>query len=437
MGFDYSSQFFTSGTGAINNNGFITPILLWEGYNDQNSRDSVKFVATSNLTAGSNVVLRSGNFSHPFDYALPVDMAPGDTLMVKDIISTKFFIATPDEIWMTKQAIRFDLDPEWFLISDDNHNGFEDTPQSLAISSDANYLFVGTTSGRLFRISNIALAYDYEHASVASSGCIIATDELVIAEGNSQIVTSVSVDPADPNNVLVTLGNYGHENYVYYSSDALSDNPTFNSKQGNLPQMPVYSSIIELKEATNEVLVGTEEGIWATSDITATECEWYFAAPGIGKVPVMAMKQQSVYKSGFTITLIDPATQLPIYEFYPEINNYGDIYAATHGRGIFRVDLDYVGYDDHFTKENSPGQLNIYPNPARSEIRISGQGTDEEALLNIYDFSGKLVFSQNINPGISSEREVKVNITTLKEGTYLVQMVAGTNIRSGKLVVIK
>ncbi len=43
-------------------------------------------------------------------------------------------------------------------------------------------LYVGTQEGRLFRISNIALAYNEERADVGSEGCIIATHELILSE---------------------------------------------------------------------------------------------------------------------------------------------------------------------------------------------------------------------------------------------------------------
>ncbi len=139
---------------------------------------------------------------------------------------------------------------------------------------------------------------------------------------------------------LVTLGNYGNTDYVYYSTNALGDAPVFSSVQGSgetgLPAMPVYSSVLEMQANTDIAIIGTEEGIWMSDDVSTGE--WYQASTGMGKVPVMDLKQQTNYKGSFTITTYDPVTNEPSYEIFTEIKNYGMIYAATHGRGIFRVE---------------------------------------------------------------------------------------------------
>jgi hypothetical protein len=361
--------------------------------------------------------------------------------MIQDVVSTKFFIATEDRIWMTLQALRFNVDPEWYVISFDNENGFEGNPSCIDASKDGNYLFVGNLEGELFRISNIALAYNEDLADISNPNCIIATTKLVIKEGNSQVVTSVSVDPNDANNVLVTLGNYGNTEYVFYSTNALSDSPTFELKQGNLPEMPAYSSILEMDVENNVAIIGTEEGIWMTENITAANPTWYDASGTMGKVPVLALKQQTNSKPSFTIANVDPGTGTTIYEIYPEITNYGMIYAATHGRGIFR-DETYgkVGIDENQANGGSSNikTLTIYPNPASDFITVKFDLENNIPVqINIFDLSGRLVQQQYENSLNKGKQTIHLNTQALNRGTYLVKVVAGNEISTAKLIIVE
>jgi len=439
LGYDFSNNFFADGSPS--NNNFLTPMLLWEDYNNENSRDSVLYAANAPHEANDTVVVRSNNYRHPIGYILPEAMDAGDSIMIQDVVTTKFFLATADEIWVTLQALRFNIDPEWYVISDDNNNGFNDNPSCIAASKDGNYLFVGNLEGKLYRISNIALAYNEDLADVSSPNCIIATTELIIKEDNTQAVTSVSVDPYNANNVLVTLGNYGNTEYVFYSSNALSDVPTFELRQGDLPKMPVYSSILERKPENNVAILGTEEGIWMTDDITASNPSWYDASGSMGKVPVLALKQQTNSKPSFTITTTDPGTGLTLYEIYPKITNYGMIYAATHGRGIFR-DETYgsVGVEENPGNGGSAstGTLTIYPNPASDYISVAFNLENTTPVqVNIYDLSGKLV-QQSSETGLNrGNQTIHLNTQTLTRGTYLVKMVAGNEISTAKLIIVK
>ncbi|MCD4697133.1 MAG: T9SS type A sorting domain-containing protein [Bacteroidales bacterium] len=435
LGFDFSNNFLS---GSMENEAFITPMLLWESYNDDNSRDSINYLATDSLVMGDTIVIRSKIMDHPFVYFMPHDLAQGDSLMIQDIFSTKLFVATEDEIWMTKESHRFDLNPEWWTISDFQHNGFEGDPLGMAVSSDGNYLYVGTYDGRLFKISNIALAYNKEKADVESSGCIIATQEIMIGEDNTQVVTAISVDPKDANKVLVTLGNYGNTDYVYYCTNALSNDPVFTSVQGNLPAMPVYSCLLEMGEDTDVALLGTEMGIWASDDVGSGD--WYMAAEEIADIPVLALKQQTTYKSSFTLTFYDPSTNEPFWQIYEEVENYGDIYAATHGRGVFRVDVeDYVGIEEkEISKTKNTIDLSIYPNPSTDLVKLKFYLENKaDVQLNIFDLSGRLVLSREFLSLPKGKSELPVNVQNLREGTYLVQLVSGNNIGINKIVVVK
>jgi len=103
VGQDWSASFLDD---AIDNTGFLTPMLLWESFTDENSGTLTMFVADKNYNAGDNIVVRSNthmvidevDFNYPFDYTTPTSIAHLDTVWVPDPISTRLFVATTDHI---------------------------------------------------------------------------------------------------------------------------------------------------------------------------------------------------------------------------------------------------------------------------------------------------------------------------------------------------
>ena len=201
---------------APGSNIFITPFVLWENFDDQNSRDSVKFFADKDYAIGDIIVGRSANFTYPFNHLLDQDLLNGDSIVIKDVVQSKFFHAIAGAVYVTKDLIKFGQEPNFWKIA--NAPGF---PTCIAISSDANFVFVGTDNGKLYRISNVSYAYDSLRADIGSSACIIATNELAIPQFADRFVTSVSVDQQNPEHVLVTLGNYGNESYIFRTTKTI------------------------------------------------------------------------------------------------------------------------------------------------------------------------------------------------------------------------
>ncbi|MCU0370254.1 MAG: T9SS type A sorting domain-containing protein, partial [Bacteroidales bacterium] len=396
---DYAATMFSADY-ASTTTAFLTPFLLYENFEDYQTRDSVGFIITKHQAANSVVWVESNNGNRPFKYITPYELFPGDSITVPDILTARFFIGGDDQVLMTKHIIQFDRQPEWYIISDKDHGGVEDLPQCMAHSSDANHLFVGTDKGKLYRISNIKYAYNTETADVTSAYCVISTQRIpVYIPGSttevSQVITSVSVDPNDDNKVIITLGNYGNDHYVYYSDNALDENPVFRSVQGDpgnggLPQVPAYSSLIEMDKDNNLVMVGTEYGIYATNNIAATNPVWTAENDNIGSVPVFMLKQQTIKKTNDTIFFVNIDTTFVVYY---GTNNYGVIYGATYGRGLISLDefQKPVGISDHSNTSNDNGFM-VYPNPANDRVTVSFDVMSYGKVgISIYNLSGNEV----------------------------------------------
>ncbi len=438
-GKNYSTQFLN---GSIANpQAFITPISLWESFDNPNSRDSIYYYAREEIPGGTTIQVRSQNSGQPFYYTLPADVTlhNGDSILVQDVVSSRLFIPTANHIWMTKELHNFGKTPEWFEISG-SVVGMIGIPQCVAFSSDANHLFVGTQDGKLYRISNLALAYNYERADISSPSCIVSTDEIPLyVPGTSdpidQVITSIAVDPSNSNNVIVTLGNYGNEHYVLFTENALDEVPEFNSRQGNLPPMPVYSSIIEMTD-NNVAIIGTEYGIFVTENIHANNPVWYAQTGSMGKVPVFDLKQQIVGHAEDEVVLINgnETTIIP----YPGATNYGIIYAATYGRGLMRcntfrkpVGVDEIAANQKVIKEH----LTLYPNPVYHNATISFDVTDQgQATIQIIDLSGRVVREEKESV-LKGANKLSFDLSYLTSGTYIMKVITGNQVFTGKFIV--
>lgn len=386
--------------------GFVTPMYLDEQINDLNSPDSLYFVNedTVSIPAGTSVVAYSAkNNNFPFYYTIENTLVAGDSVLIQDRVQAKFYIGLNGSVWMTKGLHDFSGAPEWFKVAT-----ISGTSQCFAGSKDGNYLFVGTTTGNLYRISNLSAAKDAINASITSPYCVIECTRIANA-GRS--ITSISVDPSDPKKVLYTLGNYGQTAYVYYTTNALDSMPSFVNKTGDLPKNPVYASIIEMANSSM-VIVGTEIGIFATSNIGAASVAWVEENETIGRVPVYSLVQQT--------------------KNYYGTNNYGVIYAGTHGRGAFKS-MSYLGIED--PQVSVPvATIGIYPNPAENIATLMFNcGETGKGVVNVYSIDGKLAASKQVDLR-SGSNLVELNVSALVSGNYLVEVRINSVSLAGKLI---
>lgn len=421
-------------------NDYLLPTAFWECFNNENSRDSVYFFARKAYDQGDVVQVRSKTWEYPFDYTLPYAMSDGDSILVKDLVTSKFFIGANNSVWMTLGMHDFTSGPTWFCLANTTESGFTGKPSCMGYSKDANHLYVGTLEGKLYRISNIALAYNAETADCNEPTCVVATSEIPLinpstGEPNTQAVTSVCVDPQDDNRVLITMGNYGNDHYVFYTDNALDEIPDFSSIQGNLPKMPVYSSLIEMSNS-NIAILGTEFGVYTTSNLTSGSPDWSFDSEGLTKVPVMMLRQQLVEQDPQSVMLINGIDT--IYLSYPGTNNYGVIYGATFGRGIYQSDTyEIVGIDEINNPDHITYNLNVYPNPVKNSANLSFISSgNSSADLNVYDVNGKLMINRKIKL-TEGNNKINLQLSDFPEGTFIIQIISGKNINTGKFIVIK
>lgn len=409
---------------------FITPFAIWETTNLEFTYDTAEFTAYGrDYAAGEQVWVRSNTYDFPFQYTLPQNVDSAQTLQMMDPVGTKSFIAVEGEassqgfnggVYMTLGMLDYTATPVWWQIG-----AVEGIPTCLAYSKDANYVWVGTVEGRLFRLSNIARATTEAKADITSPGCIIAITEITLP--TTQAITSLAVDQSDAENVMVTMGNYGNSDYVFLSTDGMADSPLFESVQGNLPQMPVYSSTFILNGSS--AFVGTENGLFHTSNIFASTVSWNFESAPFGDVPVFALKQQSLnwpnigYYIGST------------WISYPGAENFGALYVGTFGNGAY-VSMDFVGFEEFEDQMIETNLLTVYPNPAVNMASVHFYANSSSSQIEVYDMAGKLVM-KTVEETQFGDNTIELDVTSFEKGTYLIRLISGQTQSQAKLIISK
>ncbi len=418
---------------------FVTPFLLWETRNHPNSVDSLYVIVEENTPAGGTIIVRSRINRYPFEYVTSTSLNKGDTIQVIDPVQSRFYLGGRNAIWMTKQIHEFGVELEWYKIAD-LPVGSHGVVQTVSITEDGNTLYAGTTNGHLYQISNLNAIVDSltadvgdAHLNLINPHCIVETKLLSGLNVGTRNITSIATDPKNNDRIVVTVGNYGNNDYVFLSNNAMSSDPTFVSKQGNLPKMPVYASIIEMNN-TSHVLLGTEYGVYATNNINATSVVWAEENTGMDRVPVYKLTQQLNNLPYMEIVrVIEDEVFVDIYK---GTNNFGAIYAGTHGRGAFET-LKYLSVEKaEGVKVSFNPSVKVFPNPVVDHASISfNLDAPASPIVRIYDLNGRLISTQQLHRFSRGNHVAELETSALGRGMYVVQIIANNRSASAKFLV--
>jgi hypothetical protein len=81
------------------------------------------------------------------------------------------------------------------------------------------------------------------------------------------------------------------------------------------------------------------------------------------------------------------------------------------------------------TDDISMGELSVYPNPASDYIQVEGDLDTGEARVMMYNVSGKMVMNRVLDPG------GRIPVSHLSEGIYVVRLVQGNKVITGKVMI--
>ena len=427
-GFFAQDMCFGPCNSGTNEGPWVTPMVLWESFNDLNSTDSVRLIAKQAYNAGATLIIESNNNEFPFEYTTPVPLSVNDTVMIQDPVQNKFFVSTTKGSWMTKNVLDFSVAPSWYKISNISN------ATCAEFSTDGDIVYFGQ-GANVYRVSGL-LTIGPNDAHTENTILVPPippgiVPETIFTSGGTQ-VTGIGVDPNNPENVVITTGNYGSSNHVYISSNAATTTTTnsFTSIQGDLPEMPAYDAVIEMSD-NNRVIVGTEYGVWATDNAWSGNVTWTNENNNFPRVPTFMVVQQRMPNNNCTGVTVS-----------------GNIYVATHGRGIWRTETYSlkqdsipctlpVGIAEATRIDNFSVSLNLYPNPVVNGNAVISYELSEsvDVQITLFDISGKQLKAYSLNKQTPGEHTMDLDCSDLEVGTYFVSMTA-KGVRTTKRLMI-
>ncbi len=188
--------------------------------------------------------------------------------------------------------------------------------------------------------------------------------------------------------IYVTFYNYGVKS-VWYTKNGLDANPTWENKEGNLPDLPVLA-ILSNPLNPQEVILGTELGVWSTADFKSGSPTWKQAYNGMSDVKVTDLD----LKKG---------------------NN--EVFAASYGRGIFSGQFE-TGFTEG--EEISEDAVVVSPTVSEGVYFLSSRKVGPADVL-VYDLQGQLVHVSRLDLGNNIPEQVDISDTA--SGIYFLKII--------------
>lgn len=259
------------------------------------------------------------------------------------------------------------------------------SPSALKVSpftTGTTALFVGLRNGKVLKVNfaNISPIW----TDITGPSFVGSISDIEFGQSEQEI--------------FVTIHNYGVDS-IWYTTNGGS---TWLNKEGNLPDIPV-KCILQNPLIPQEVIIGTDLGVWATTDITVASPIW---------VPV--------YNGMSDVTVLDLDLRA----------SDNVILASTHGRGMFtgQFTATPLSIDDNTINKNT---LRIYPTVSNGNITISSTLNIGKVNLDVFSITGKKVYNTSIDLNGSS-KSLKLNLSS---GVYLVKFTKGTFTETKKIVI--
>lgn len=208
-------------------------------------------------------------------------------------------------------------------------------------------------------------------------------------------ISSIDVDPADANHILVTLSNYG----ITSVFESTNGGTSFASIEGNLPDVPVRwgmfvptSSIID-GATPGGILLATEVGVWSATSTSGTATVWTPQNSGLPRVRCDMIRYRA---------------------------SDGLLAVATHGRGLFTAGLGLVTGVP--TIPNTKNFIDYISATSQQLFVKVGNLNTTNIDIRLFAIDGKLVYSSK-----TSYANQNIPIAQLARGSYIVKIYGNKN----------
>ena len=246
-------------------------------------------------------------------------------------------------------------------------------------------LFTGTGTGKVLKLLNADTTPVWSDISGSSF---------------SGAVSSIAFG-ANEDEILVTFHNYGVKS-IWFTIDG---GTSWTSKEGDFPDIPVKAIMMNPLN-NDEVIIGTQLGVWRTSNFKDAAPNWSQSYNGMSNVQV----------TSFSLRTSDNV-----------------VMASTHGRGMFTGQFSAgVASIDDVVKDSKI--FTIYPTVSNGDFTVFAKNTLGKTKLQLFNINGKEVYSKQIDFTQQSKQQISVNLVS---GVYIVNLIDANNKKATSKVIIK
>ncbi len=246
-------------------------------------------------------------------------------------------------------------------------------------------LFVGTQSGRLFKVQE------------AQSNLPQVT-EIGSADFPTANLSCVAIGTSE-DTLLVTFSNYG----VASVWQTYNGGDSWQNIEGNLPDMPVRWALFH-PQNNRQIMLATETGIWQGNNLNSSPPVWFPVSEGMALVRV------------------------DMLQFRKTDNT---VLAATHGRGLFTATWDVsTGLGDQSDKS-----VAIWPNPVSGTCHIVLVALRPGTLdMTLTSMDGKTT-RKSSHALTTGENRIDLELQDVIPGMYMLNLTLdGNNLKMKKII---
>ncbi len=252
----------------------------------------------------------------------------------------------------------------WSLISGDLTNGTDGYLLALAVAASNNrVIYTCSSDGRLYVTTNGGGSW-----TLRSPAAWIDNTE----------IKDIAVDPNDAQRVYVALGSAAQ---VWMSTDG---GQTWSDVSGNLSSFDpryIFSLEVDFGVTPPVLYVGTKRGVYASFD------------------------------GGSTWSRLDGLPYLDVYELYFNPNTKY-LYAATHGRGMWRKDVSAL-YQLAKEKGGAKPRFWVFYSGGMLRYQLPKPG-----FASVFDITGRLLWSERVEARGQVKLDLKPGVYLFKAGTW-------------------
>jgi PA domain/Secretion system C-terminal sorting domain len=251
-------------------------------------------------------------------------------------------------------------------------------------ATSTSTLLIGTRGGRLLKLENA------DNGTTVLGTAAIWTN--LTGSGFAGSVSDIEYG-ASENEIFVTFHNYNVVS-VWYTADG---GLTWQNKEGNFPDIPV-KCILRNPLNFDEVIIGTELGVWRTETFNTASPIWIQSQNGMQNVKVTDM----------------------------DLRNDNVVYAATYGRGIFSGTFTANLAATNFIKTDA---VKVYPNPSNGIYNLKIDKFVGKVTIQVVDINGRMVYNQT-----NENSEKTIDLSAFQSGIYVLKVTGNDLNYSEKLI---